>query len=356
MNEVGFRKDELDTPALWVDLNKMENNIAALAAHFAAAKVQWRPHIKGVRIPGIAHKALAAGAIGVTCATIKEAEAMAQAGITDILIANQLVGRRKISRLVSLCRCTDAKVIVDNEANVAHLSAAASERGLEIGVLIDINTGMNRTGLLPGDAVVNLAAQVHQSRGLCLLGLMAWEGHTLEHRDPNIKQQEIVKSVELLINMADRCRAAGLPISIVSGGGSGTYKTTPFVAGMTEIQAGGAIFSDAAYQGWGVETTPSLFIQTIVSSRPAPDRIIVDAGFKTMPAWHVRPQAVELEGVKSHLGSAEHGVIALHQANHSIKVGDLLDFMVGYTDATLFLHDKLYGIRNGLVETVWDIL
>ena len=356
MSEVGRRLDELETPTLWVDLDKMENNIATLAAHFAAANVHWRPHIKGVRVPGIAHKALAAGAIGVTCATIKEAEAMAQAGITDILIANELVGRRKISRLVNLCRYTETKVIVDDAANVADLSAAACERGVEIGILIDIDTGMSRTGILPGEAVVNLAALVHQSPGLCLLGMMAWEGHTLEHHNPEIKQQEIIKSVEQLINMADRCRMAGLTISIVSGGGSGTYKTTPFVAGMTEIQAGGAIFSDVAYQRWGVATTPSLFIQTIVSSRPAPDRIIIDAGFKTMPIWHAQPQAIGLTGVKSHVGSAEHGIITLYEANHSIKVGDLLNFMVGYTDSTLFLHNKLYGLRQGIVEAVWNIL
>lgn len=356
MSEIGIRKEQLDTPTLWVDLDIMENNIATLAKHFKKADVQWRPHMKGVRIPGIAHKTLAAGAIGVTCSTIKEAEVMAKAGITNILIANQIVGSRKITRLVNLCKYVDAKVIVDNEANIAELSAAACARGLEIGVLIDMDTGFQRTGLLAGDAVVNLSQLVHETRGLCFLGMMAWEGHTLGHSDPEIKRQEIIKSVTQLTEMADRCRAAGLPVSIVSGGGSGTYKVTPFLKGMTEIQAGGAIFSDVAYQSWDVETTPSLFIQTIVSSRPAPDRIIFDAGFKTMPTWHAQPRAMGLEDIKSHVASAEHGIISLHEANNSVKVGDIFDFMVGYTDSTLFLHRKLYGIRDGVVEVVWDIL
>jgi len=356
MSDIGLNKEQLDTPTLWVDLDKLENNIAMLAKHFKSAGVDWRPHMKGVRIAGIAHKAIAAGAIGVTCATIKEAEAMANAGITNILIANEVVGHQKITRLVNLCQYTDTKVIVDNEANISELSSAACARGVDIGVLIDINTGMNRTGLLPGDAVVELAKHVHATSGLSFLGVMAWEGHTLGHKDPEVKRQEIMKSVEQLTDTADRCRAVGLPVSIVSGGGSGTYKITPFLEGMTEIQAGGAIFSDVAYQSWGVETTPSLFVQTIVSSRPAPDRIIVDAGFKTLPTWHAQPKPIGFDGVKSHVGSAEHGVITLDEPNNDVHVGDIIDFMVGYTDSTLFLHRKLYGIRGGMVEVVWDIL
>ena len=356
MSDIGLRKEELDTPTLWVDLDKMENNIAMLAKHFKSAGVDWRPHMKGVRIAGIAHKAIAAGAIGVTCATVKEAEAMANAGIKEILIANEVIGQQKIKRLVNLCQYTDTKVIIDSVDNMAELSAAACARGVEIGVLIDMNTGMNRTGLLPDDTVLDLAKQVHETAGLKFLGVMAWEGHTLGHKDPEIKRQEIMKSVKQLTDMADMCRDAGLPVSIVSGGGSGTYKITPFLDGMTEIQAGGAIFSDVAYQSWGVETTPSLFVQTIVSSRPAPDRIIVDAGFKTLPTWHAQPKAIGIDGVKSHVGSAEHGSLTLNEANDTVKVGDIVDFMVGYTDSTLFLHRKLYGIRDGIVEVVWDIL
>lgn len=356
MSDIGLKKEQLDTPTLWVDLDKMENNITTLAAHFESANVDWRPHMKGVRIPGIAHKAIAAGAIGVTCATVKEAEAMAKAGITDILIANEVIGANKITRVVNLCQYTDTKVIVDDEENIAELSQAACARGVEIGILIDVDTGMTRTGLMPGDDVVKLSQLVHQTAGLKYVGMMAWEGHTLGQTDPEAKRQEIVQAVAQLTDSAERCREAGLPVSIVSGGGSGTYKITPFLDGMTEIQAGGAIFSDVAYQSWGVETTPSLFIQTIVSSRPAPNRIIVDAGFKTMPVWHAQPKPLGFDGVKSHVGSAEHGVITLHEPNDSIKVGDILDFMVGYTDSTLFLHSKLYGIRSGIVEVVWDIL
>lgn len=356
MSEAGRRKADLDTPALWVDLNTLDRNIADLAQHFAAAQVQWRPHIKGIRVPAIAHKAIAAGAIGVTCATMREAEAMAESGVADILIANEMVGERKISRLAQLCRRANTKVIVDNGDNVRDLSAAARRHGVRIGVLIDVNTGMNRTGLLPGPAVVELAQAVNHSEGLRFLGLMTWEGHTLALADPEARARETSGAIAQLVAMADACRAAGLEAPIVSGGGSGTYQTTPFIKGMTEIQAGGAIFCDVIYQSWGVKTTPCLFVQTIVSSRPAPDRIVVDAGFKTLPIWHAQPRSDGLQTVKSHVSSAEHGIITLEGADERVKVGDLLDFIVGYTDSTIILHRKLYGIRQGLVEVEWDVL
>ena len=356
MSQAGKTKADLDTPALWVELDTLEQNIAQLARHFAAAQVGWRPHMKGIRVPAIAHQAIAAGAIGVTCATIREAEAMAESGIDDILIANEIVGERKVSRLTRLCRQADVKVIVDSADNVRELSAAARRHDASIGVLIDVDCGMSRTGLLPGPAVLELAQVVDRSDGLRFLGLMAWEGHALTLADPDERARATKDAIAQLVAMADACRRAGLEVSIVSGGGSGTYKTTPFIEGMTEIQAGGAIFCDVIYQSWGVETTPCLFVQTIVSSRPAPDRIVVDAGFKTLPIWHAQPRGIGLPAVKSHVSSAEHGIITLAAADERVEVGDLLDFIVGYADSTIILHRKLFGIRQGVVEVEWDVL
>jgi D-serine deaminase-like pyridoxal phosphate-dependent protein len=188
------------------------------------------------------------------------------------------------------------------------------------------------------------------------MGLMAWEGHTVACADPKIKQQEVNKAIGLLAESAALCRQAGLPVSIISGGGSGTYKLTPFLPGVTEVQAGGAIFSDITYRSWGVETEPCLFVRSTVVSRPTADRIIFDAGFKALPAWLGRtPQPVGLSGVKSTVMSAEHGIVTLETPNTEIKVGAAFDFIVGYTDMTLFLHDYLYGLRDGSVEVIWPI-
>lgn len=355
MSDIGLRKDQLDTPILWVNLDNLEANITALAAYFAEAGVQWRPHVKGIKVPALAHRLVAAGAIGVTCAKLGEAEIMAQAGIRDILIANQVVGSRKIRRLVQLVRYADVKIAVDNPKNVAELGEAAVAAGVEIGVLVDVNTGMNRTGVAPGEETVGLSQLVHETAGLRYLGLMAWEGHTLGHKETAVKEKAIHHAVGLLIDSAEQCRAVGLPVTIISGGGSGTYKTTPHIQGITEIQAGGAIFSDVAYKSWGVETTPCLFIRALVTSRSAPDRIVFDTGFKAMPAWHAQPKPIGIEGVKKFSTSAEHGVMTLAEANTTVQVGDTFDFMIGYTDATLFLHDSLYGLRNDVVEVIWDI-
>ena len=355
MNEVGLNKSELDTPVLWVDLNLLESNIAELAKHFETAGVNWRPHTKGMKVPGIAHKAIAAGAIGVTCAKLGEAEVMAAAGIIDILIANQVVGPRKMPRLANLCRYADVKVAVDSEDNVAELGQAATEKGTEIGVLVELDTGMHRAGVAPGRPAVELSRIAHQTPGLRYMGLMAWEGHTSVIPDPDEKRHGIEDSVSLLTESAQLCRDAGLPVSIVSGGGSGTYQVTPFLPGITEVQAGGAIFCDVAYRSWGVRTQPSLFVRTIVTSRPAPDRIIFDVGFKSLPAWAGEPKPIGLSGVKSIGMSAEHGTITLEAPNASVRVGDVFDFVVGYGDSTVFLHDCLYGIRDDVVEVVWHI-
>lgn len=355
MSIIGCSIDELDTPTLWVDVGIMEANIRMAAAHFAGAGKQWRPHFKGVKTPAIAHKLIAAGAIGITCAKLGEAEVLVASGITDILIANQVVGAKKIERLAYLCRTADVKVAVDDASNIAQLAQIANATGVEIGIVVDVNTGMERTGVQPGEPVVALSGLVHDTLGVKYLGVMAWEGHTLVNEDEAVKRAEIEKSVGFLTDSAEQCRQAGLPVSIVSGGGSGTMTVTPFLPGLTEIQAGGVIFSDVLYSQWGVVTTPCLFIRALVTSRSAPNRIVTDAGYKTLPAFHMAPRPLGIDGVVGYGASAEHGSIMLEASNDVVSVGDTLDLMVGYTDATLFLHDELVGIREGVVEVVWDI-
>ncbi|MDJ0754176.1 MAG: alanine racemase [Ardenticatenaceae bacterium] len=356
MSLIGLHKDALDTPALWVDLTRLENNIASLAAYFQKAQMGWRPHTKGVKIPAIAHKLIAAGALGVTCAKLSEAEVMAYSGIADILIANQVVGPLKIRRLIQLRRHADVKVAVDDPHNIAEIGAAAAAAGVEIGVLVDVNTGMNRTGVSSIDEAVALSELVQRTAGLVYLGLMAWEGHAVPLQDEENKTQTITRAVGLLAQAAERCRAAGVPVTIVSGGGSGTYKVSSHLPGLTEIQAGGAIFNDAAYTAWGVTTEAALFVKATVTSRSAPDRIVIDAGFKALPSAHAQPVPLGLSGVRGFGSSAEHGIITLAEPNGHLRVGDTLDLQVGYTDATLFLHDQLYGLRDGLIEVVWDIV
>jgi D-serine deaminase-like pyridoxal phosphate-dependent protein len=298
---------------------------------------------------------LAAGAIGVTCAKLGEAEVMAAGGIHDILIANQIVGPKKISRLVNLRRRADVKAAVDNPANVAALSAAAQEKGVEQGILVEVDVGMHRAGVAPGGAALELSLAVHDAPGLRYMGLMAWEGHTRRIPDLDERRQAIEGAIGLLAETAALCQEEGLQVSIVSCGGSGTHHVTAFQPGVTEMQTGGAIFSDSFCELLGEKTKPALFVRTMVTSRPAPDRIIFDAGFKALPPGAHSPRPIGLDQVKEMRMSAEHGIVTLEAPNSAVQVGDSFDFVLGYGDITLFLYDHLYGVRDGIVEVVWDI-
>ena len=354
---VGLPKEMLDTPALLVDLDVMEANVDRIVRVCRENGVKWRPHTKGQKIPAIAHKLLAAGAIGITCAKLGEAEVMAAAGIRDILISNQIVGEQKILRLVNLLRHADVIVSVDNAENIAALDVAAQAKGVRLRVVVEVNIGINRAGVEPGEPVVSLARLVAQHRGLRFVGVMGWEGHTTEIADQTEKERAVAAAVKLLTSSADACRAAGLSIEIVSCGGTGTYKFSACQPGVTEIQAGGGIFSDVRYRTkFRVDHPYALTIMTIVSSRPNPYRIICDAGKKAMSGDAAEPQPIGLSHVKSVSLSAEHARVELAEPNEVLRVGDRLEFVVGYSDTTVHLHDEMYGIRNGAVEVVWPIL
>jgi D-serine deaminase-like pyridoxal phosphate-dependent protein len=338
-----------------VDLDLMEGNIRRLAAFFKEAGVAWRPHIKGNKVPAIAHRLLDAGAIGVTCAKLSEAEVMAAAGIKDILVANQVVGPQKVTRLVKLRRVADVMVAVDSLANAQEISQAASEEGVTIRALIEVNSGMDRAGLDPGEQVVEFARKVVALPGIDLAGVMGWEGHAVAIGDPEEKNQVVHKAVGSLIHSAEMCREAGLEMRIVSCGGSGTYTITARIPGVTEIQAGGAVFTDVAYRRWGVGLEPSLFVLATVTSRPTPTRAIVDAGRKAMNGDAAMPEPRNWKGLRLTSLHAEHGLLELDSPNEPLRVGDKVDFIVGYGDNTVFLHDILYGVRNNKVESIWTI-
>ena len=348
-------KSEVPTPSLWVDLDCMERNIAALAAFFRSTGVSWRPHTKGIKVPAIAHKLLDAGAIGITCAKLGEAEVMAAAGVRDILVANQVVGPDKATRLAKLRHSSDVMVAVDSLENAREISDAAVDKRIRIRVLVEVNSGMNRCGIEPGEPTVHFACEVGQLPGITLAGVMAWEGHCAGIGDMEKKTACVHKAVGCLLRTAEMCRASGLEIPIVSCGGSGTYMVTAQMPGVTEIQAGGAVFMDVAYRNWGVLLENSLFVVATVTSRPAPTRAVVDAGRKAMNGEVAMPELVGIPGVKVISLSAEHGTLQLDSADIPLRVGQKVDFIVGYGDNTVYLHDHLYGVRRGEVEAVWDI-
>ena len=356
LSPIGHAVRELDTPALLVDLDVMESNIARMARLFKDAGVNWRPHIKGIKIPAIAHRLLSAGAVGVTCGKLGEAEVMAAAGIRDLLIANQTVGQQKTARLAALCRYADPIATVDSRENVRELAAAARQIGVQLRVIIEVNCGLDRCGVNPGAPVVDLAKEISTYPGLRFAGLMTWEGHALRAPVEN-RKKAVEDSLSLLTGSADACRAAGIPVDIVNCGGTGDYWLSAYVKGVTEIEAGGGIFGDRFYQSKGADHPIGLTVLSTVISRPTPTRIVTDSGRKAMMVDdHGEPWPKKGAGVKSVRISSEHGQYELEVPAEVPRIGEKLEWLVAYGDMTVFLHDELFGVRNGLVETVWPIV
>ena len=354
---IGQPKTALDTPSLLVDLDIMEQNIARMAKAILGRGLGWRPHTKGMKIPALAHRLIKAGAHGVTCAKLGEAEVMAAGGIGDILVANQIVGPVKIQRLVNLQRHADVMVAVDNWDNIREIDAAAIAAGVRVRVLVEVNTGMNRAGTKPGEATVELAKKAAGLKGVKLAGLMTWEAHTLRISDPAEKKKAIEGAIATFLGTVKACRDAGVEIGIVSCGGTGTYWITATQKGITEVQAGGGIFGDVLYRkSFGVDHPYAMTVLATVTSRPEPTRIICDAGKKTMTGDAAMPEPIGLGALAGMALSAEHTIVTLAEPNTALRVGDKVEFVVGYTDTTLNLHDELVGIRKGKVEIVWSIL
>jgi D-serine deaminase-like pyridoxal phosphate-dependent protein len=354
---VGRSKWDLDTPALCVDLDVMDRNIKKMAGRILGAGKNWRPHTKGQKSPAIAYKEIAAGAIGVTCAKLGEAEVMAGAGIRDILIANEIVGRDKVVRLANIQPHADVMVAIDSRENAREISDAAAAKGVRVRVLIEVDVGLHRAGVEPGDEVLRLSDYAASLPGLRYSGVMAWEAHATTILDQNEKRAVISRDIGRLTESAQRCRDAGLPADIVSCGGTGTYWITCTMPGVTEIQAGGGIFHDVHYaEHYGVDHEFAMTIIATVVSRPTPTRIVVDAGHKTMNGNMGSPRPLGLTGATKVRLSAEHGSVELETPNDTLKIGDKLEFIVGYSDFTTYVHEELFAIRNGSVEQVWPVL
>jgi D-serine deaminase-like pyridoxal phosphate-dependent protein len=353
----GTSKEVLDTPALVLDLDLLEANIARMAATFRRHAVAWRPHVKAMKVPALAHKLVAAGAIGVTCAKLGEAEVMAAAGVRNILIANQIVGPGKIARLAALSQIADAIVAVDDADNVAALARAAQTHAAPQRVVIEVDTGLARAGIQPGDACLALAQAIIAHPTLKFSGLMTWEGHTAAIRDPAEKARQVELSLAQLVMSAETCRRAGIPVEIVSCGGTGTYWLSAACPGITEIQAGGGVFGDVRYRTvFGVDHPCALTVLATVTSRPNPRRIVCDTGKKAMSVDAALPSLCGVEHVIELRFSAEHTTIELSCENRDFAVGQRLEFVVGYSDTTVMLHDELYAVRGNRVESIWPIM
>lgn len=345
---------DLDTPALLLDVAVLERNIARMADFARQVGVHLRPHAKTHKSPMIAAKQLQAGAIGITCQKLGEAEVMAEAGIAGLLIANQIVGEIKIERLVNLARRTDITIAVDDAANVAALSAAASQAGVTIGVLVEVDVGMHRCGVQPGEPTLGLARQVVEAPGLAFRGLMGYEGHAVMIDDASDRRETAVASLRRLVDTAELLRGQGIAVDVVSSTGTGTFDIGGGFPGVTEIQVGSYATMDGRYLQVGVPFEPALAVLVSVISTPQPGLAIIDAGVKSISTDFGLPQPIELAGAEVKHMSEEHAWVFL-QPGVNLRPADKIKLRPMHGCTTINLHDCYKVVRNGVVEAEWPV-
>lgn len=353
---IGANYLDLDTPSLLLDLDLLDKNIATMADFLGDLPCSLRAHSKSHKCPTIAHKQIAAGAIGICCQKLGEAEIMAHHGIEDILITNQIVGRTKIARLISLLSITsEVKVAVDSRENVKALANALEAAGDQLKVLIEIEIGMGRCGVLPGEAVVELAKLIDQSPNLELAGLMGYEGHCVNIVDFEERREKTQDAISSLLQVKDDVVSADIEVDILSAGGTGTYNFTGCYPGITEIQAGSYIFMDTTYGQVLKDFDHSLSILATVISKPESNRIVLDCGVKTLVGDLGTPMIQNLQPAKRCNLSEEHSIWIYENAMDDVSVGDKVKVLPGHCCSTVNMHDQYYVLEENRVVDVWEI-
>ena len=355
------RVADLPTPVLILDSAALDRNIRRMASFFASGSCRLRPHVKAHKTPAIARLQLGAGSCsGLTCATVAELEAVAPF-CDDLLLANEIVERTKCARVAAVARLLHERtsghgtvtIAVDSPDGIEAVSAAASAAAVTIGVLVDVNVGQNRCGVLPEDALP-LARRVAATPGLSLRGLMGYEGHLQPIRDRQERAEKARQAMAPLLVAAERLRQDGLRCDVVSSGGSGTYDVTGRIDGITEVQAGSYALMDTDYAQVGLPFEQAFWVLGTVISRPAPNRCVLDCGHKALTKDHGVPAVRGVPAAQITALNDEHAVVAI-PAGSAVRIGDRVRVTPSHIDPTINLHDAFYVVDGEQVTDVWPI-
>ncbi len=353
----------LDTPCMVVDADILQRNIDEMQAFANTHGVALRPHIKTHKTPEIARMQIAAGAVGLTCAKLGEAEVMAdQAGVKDILMAYPVVGAPKIARLIALMDRTHMTIAVDTEDAARALSDAMVGAGKVLDVYLEVNTGQDRAGARAGEEAIALAKVIAAMPGVNLVGVMTHEGHA-GASDPSVIEEKAKGAGAALVATAEGIRAAGIPLRTVSVGSTPSSRFTPTVKGVTEMRPGTYVFNDNTgfrHGVWGPDRCAARIAATVVS-RTAADRCILDCGSKalTMDASLSQGGHGYIVGhpnaVVARL-SEEHGVVLLSEEDQGdFHVGDRYEVIPNHVCPSVNLTDELIIVRNGEIVDTWRV-
>ena len=365
--EPGMAWDEIDTPALVIDLDAFERNLKRMADAVAGTGARLRPHAKTHKSPIVARKQIAHGAVGACCQKVSEAEILVRGGVDDVLVSNEVVGRRKLDRLAALAREARVAVCVDDRQNVDDVAAAAARMDVRLDVLVEIDVGAGRCGIAPGAPAVALAEAIAEAPVLRFAGLQAYHGSAQHIRDHGERKAAIDGAIAVTRETVEQLAARGLACDIVGGAGTGTFEMEAASGVYTELQAGSYIFMDADYarnrkaDGGPFDTFEhALFVMATVMSAPTPTRAVVDAGHKAAAIDSGLPETFNRAGLTYKKPSDEHGVLAIDGSNEPPRLGDKILLVPGHCDPTVNLHDWYVGVRglgsdDAHVETVWPV-
>ena len=342
---------QIETPALLIDLDALERNIRRMADYFKRRNATLRPHFKTHKCPEIARRQVAAGAEGITCAKVGEAEALVSGGIDDVFIANQIVAESRIRVLAELARRARIAVAVDNAENIASVSDAAQSAGTTLHLLVEVNVGMNRCGVDTQEEVLELAKKIIAAEGLAFDGIQAYEGHLVLNPDFETRSREVGEMIEKITCVKVFLEQNGIEVNRISGGGTGTYNLTGDNINWTEIQAGSYIFMDTKYNQLGLEFENALTVlATVIHKRPGV--AVTDAGLKVCTAEFGMPRIKGRPELALKF-SAEHGSIT--DPNDQLQYLQKIEYIPSHCCTTVNLYDSFCCVRNGKLEDQWQI-
>ncbi len=359
---IGQREDEVDTPALLIDLDSFEFNLDTMAAFLAGTGVKLRAHAKTHKSPVVAHRQIARGAVGQCVQKVAEAEALAWGGVKNILISNEVVGADKLARVTALARICTIALCADSPVHVTAIEAAAAEAGVNLTVLVEIDVGMNRAGIAAGSEAVALAQMIAASPHLTFGGLQSYQGRAQHLRTVAERQAASGAAVDATRLTIDMLRQQGLECAIVGGAGTGTFPIEAGSGVYNEIQAGSYCFMDVDY-GKNLDDSGkpvsmfrnSLFVLATVISQPRTGIAVVDAGHKAVAIDSGMPTIWERPEFTYAGASDEHGRIVIADGAAPPVIGDKLRLVPGHCDPTVDRFDWYVGVRNGRVECLWPI-
>jgi D-serine deaminase-like pyridoxal phosphate-dependent protein len=351
----GTLKSQIPTPALLIYQEVLEDNITLMAQFFKNYTAKLRPHFKTHKSPLLARKQIKAGAIGMTCAKVGEAEILVDAGIESILIANEIIDPVKIGRVAQLALKSQLIVAVDQADNLRMLSQAAQKTGSVIHVVVEIDVGMKRCGVQPGEAALSLARLASQLPGLHFSGVLGYEGQAVLISDREKRSRAARQAMQLLVETANLIRQAGLPVEIVSAGGTGTYDLTGIFPGITEVEAGSYLFMDTSYRRLGLPFRCALTLLATIISMPSTHRAIIDAGMKVLSTDNGLPEVIARTGLKLTALHEEHGILEVDPTRTQLQVGERVELIPNHVCTTVNLHDRYYALRDDRLEVIWPI-